>query len=78
MGIGAVVDDERRLARNRDSLRGGDRAIICSVRFYGQHQVRSLWAPAITNAELDGFNVTLFKQLCEFRLVPVGEKPDGP
>jgi hypothetical protein len=76
--IGAVLAHDRRFARNLADFRGGDRAIICTIRFCGQHQVRSLWAPAITNAELDRFNVTLFKQLREFRLVPIGEKPDRP
>jgi hypothetical protein len=74
--IGAVLADDRHFARNLAGLRAGDRAITCGVRFYSQHQVRSLWAPAITNAELDGFNVTLIKQLREFRLVPIGEKPN--
>jgi hypothetical protein len=78
MGIGAVVDDERRLARNRDSLRGGDRVIICSVCFYSQHQVRSLWAPTITNAELDGFDMTPFKQLYEFDWYLLAKSPIGP
>ena len=76
--IRVVLTDDWHFARNLAGLRAGDSAIICSVCFCSQHQVRSLWAPTITNAELDGFNVTLFKQLCEFRLVPIGEKPDGP
>ena len=59
-------------------MRGIAHGIICSVRFNSQHQVRSLWAPAITDAELDGFNVTLFKQLCGFDWYLLAKSPIGP
>jgi hypothetical protein len=74
--IGVVLNDDRHFGGNLAGLRAGDSAIICSLRFYSQHQVRSLWAPAVTKPELDGFNVTLIKQLRESRLVPIGEKPN--
>ena len=54
----------------------GDRTGHCNVRFFSHYQVRTLRAPAITNPEVDRFNVPLIKQLRKFRLIPIGEKVD--
>ena len=62
--------------RSRTGLCIGDRTGRCNLRFCSHHQVRTLRAPAITNPEVDRFNVALIKQLRKFRLIPIGEKVD--
>src|SRR5437763_916663 len=75
--IGRLIIRGVYLTRNRTRFHAGDSSRRCRVRSGGHNQVRALRMPAITNREVDRFNITLLKQLRKFRLISVGEKGNG-